>query len=168
MMTTTAVGVRKATESERRYTVVPIHIPEADARAAERMRNQLEGMLSHKTPDIMRGFLASPDILVTNEKDKDVLLPVVERTNEHVRSDIYEPIESTLSSELYDMPPDELRAALDAVLANINEDVLPDLIAYIRGGPYQGRLESGDDFYRNCELLLFVLRYTSRSMRLPK
>ena len=41
--------------------------------------------MSTKTPTEISRFLASPDVFVTNKKDKTTMLPIVGKTNEHVR-----------------------------------------------------------------------------------
>ena len=41
--------------------------------------------MSTKTPTEMSKFLASPDVAVTNKKDKVTMLPIVGKTDEHVR-----------------------------------------------------------------------------------
>jgi hypothetical protein len=41
--------------------------------------------MSTKTPAEMSKFLASPDVAVTNKKDKTTMLPIVGKTDEHVR-----------------------------------------------------------------------------------
>ena len=41
--------------------------------------------MSTKTPDEITQYLAAPDVAVTNQKDKQTMLPIVGKTNEHVR-----------------------------------------------------------------------------------
>ena len=53
-----------------------------DGRSAKDKR---EFELSTKTPNEVANMLASPDVQVTNAKDKEALLPVVRRINDHVR-----------------------------------------------------------------------------------
>jgi hypothetical protein len=38
-----------------------------------------------KTPEEISWFLASPDVAVTNKKDKAMMLAIVGKTDEHVR-----------------------------------------------------------------------------------
>jgi hypothetical protein len=75
----TSEGVRPAREGEEsRVTVVCIHnATQHDERALLEM--------STKTADEITKFLASPDVFVTNKKDKETLLPIVGKTNERVR-----------------------------------------------------------------------------------
>ena len=79
-MTVTATGVRSASDSERRYTITCIH--NADMRFAT---PQLQSLLSNKTPREMHAILAKPDVTVTNAKDKETMLPVVSKIDEHVK-----------------------------------------------------------------------------------
>ena len=81
MMTATADGVRAATRSEQRYTIVCIH------RAVGREEHNvamLEELLS-RTPNEMFRLLKSADVSVTNTRDKETMLPVVGKTDQHVR-----------------------------------------------------------------------------------
>ena len=41
--------------------------------------------MSTKTAEEITKFLASPDVSVTNRKDKVTMLPIVDKTDEHVR-----------------------------------------------------------------------------------
>jgi hypothetical protein len=79
MQTATPEGLRSATEAERRYTIKCIHnaTDEHDAKG-------LVDKVSQKTPEEMVNVLRSPDVNVTNAKDKETMLPVIQRTNEHV------------------------------------------------------------------------------------
>jgi len=78
MQQVTSEGVRPAKEGEARVTVSCIH------NATEKDREALLEM-STKTPAEMSKFLASPDVAVTNKKDKETMLPIVGKTDEHVR-----------------------------------------------------------------------------------
>ena len=78
MQQVTKQGVRPATEGETRHTVSCIH------NATEKDREALLEM-STKTPAEMSKFLASPDVAVTNKKDKETMLPIVGKTDERVR-----------------------------------------------------------------------------------
>jgi hypothetical protein len=78
MQKATAQGVRPAKEGEARHSVSCIHnADDNDKRALLTM--------STKTPTEISAFLASPDVAVTNKKDKETMLPIVGKTNEHVR-----------------------------------------------------------------------------------
>ena len=78
MQKVTSEGVRPATRGEARHSVSCIHhATEHDERALLEM--------STKTPAEMSKFLASPDVAVTNKKDKETMLPIVGKTDEHVR-----------------------------------------------------------------------------------
>ena len=78
MQKVTSSGVRPAREGEGRHTVCCIHNADNnDKRALLTM--------STKTPDEIQKFLASPDVAVTNQKDKETMLPIVGKTDDHVR-----------------------------------------------------------------------------------
>ena len=78
MQKETPQGVRPATAAEARHTVACIH------NATQNDRQALLEM-STKTPTEISKFLASPDVAVTNKKDKETMLPIVGKTDEHVR-----------------------------------------------------------------------------------
>jgi hypothetical protein len=78
MQQVTAQGARPAKEGESRVTVVCIHNATQNDK-----RDLLE--MSTKTPAEISKFLASPDVDVTNEKDKTSMLPIVGKTDEHVK-----------------------------------------------------------------------------------
>ena len=78
MQKVTASGVRPAREGEGRHTVCCIH------NATQNDRHALLEM-STKTPDEITKYLAAPDVAVTNQKDKETMLPIVGKTDEHVR-----------------------------------------------------------------------------------
>lgn len=80
MKKVTAEGVRSAKGDERRFTIRCIH--NADANFSEPL---LLGVVGDKTPEEMYRILASPDVQLTNEKDKESMLPVVAQTNGHAR-----------------------------------------------------------------------------------
>jgi len=79
MQTVTPEGLRPATEAERRYTIECIHnaTDEYDAKG-------LVDKVSTKTPDEMYRILEKPDVNVTNAKDKEIMLPIIQKTNDKV------------------------------------------------------------------------------------
>ena len=79
MQTVTPEGLRPATEAERRYTISCIHnaTDEHDAKG-------VVDKVSTKTPEEMYRILKKPDVNVTNSKDKEAMLPVLRKINEHV------------------------------------------------------------------------------------
>jgi hypothetical protein len=79
MQTATPEGLRPAAEAERRYTISCIHTA-----TVEHDGKGLVEKVSTKTPEEMVNVLRSPDVNVTNAKDKETMLPVIQRTNEHV------------------------------------------------------------------------------------
>jgi hypothetical protein len=78
MQKVTSEGVRPAEEGEARHTVSCIH------NATMKDREALLEM-STKTQAEILDFLASPDVAVTNQKDKTTMLPIVGKTDERVR-----------------------------------------------------------------------------------
>jgi len=79
MQTATSDGLRPSTEAERRYTISCIHNATIETTA-----KGLEDLVSKSTPTEMYDILKEPDVNVTNAKDKDTMLPVIQKTNEHV------------------------------------------------------------------------------------
>jgi hypothetical protein len=79
MQTATPDGLRPATEAERRYTIKCIHNATDEHEA-----KGLVDKVSKKTPEEMYRILEKPDVNVTNAKDKVDMLPVIQKTNEHV------------------------------------------------------------------------------------
>jgi hypothetical protein len=78
MQKVTPQGVRPARAGESRVTVVCIHnATQHDERALLEM--------STKTAEEITKFLGSPDVAVTNKKDKTTMLPIVGKTDERVR-----------------------------------------------------------------------------------
>ena len=79
MQTATPEGLRPATEAERRYTIKCIHTA-TDKHDGEGLVDKVSTM----TPEEMYDLLKKPDVNVTNAKDKLAMLPVIQKTNEHV------------------------------------------------------------------------------------
>ena len=76
MQVATVDGVRVAMDGEQRYVIMCIH------NASDKYdRPSLVDMVSTKTPKQMHDVLKKHDIAVTNNKDKDVMLPFVETGN---------------------------------------------------------------------------------------
>lgn len=80
MQTVTSLGVKPASESEMRCTIACLHNADYEFDAPK-----LKKQLAKKTPAEMKKYLSAPDISVTNAKDKDLMLPVVERINEDIK-----------------------------------------------------------------------------------
>ena len=76
MQTASAKGVRTATDEEKRHTILCIHNAQDVG---------LEERLATKTPGEMAKLLKKPDAIVTNEKDRATMLPIVSKANEHVK-----------------------------------------------------------------------------------
>ncbi|KOO30294.1 trafficking protein particle complex 8 [Chrysochromulina tobinii] len=79
MQTVTTDGLRPAKEDERRYTIKCIHTATDKHDGAG-----LVDKVSTKTSHEMFDHLKKPDVNVTNAKDKEAMLPVIQKTNEHV------------------------------------------------------------------------------------
>ena len=79
MQTVTSDGLRPAKEGERRYTIKCIHTATDKHDGAG-----LVDKVSTKTSHEMFDHLKKPDVNVTNAKDKEAMLPVIQKTNEHV------------------------------------------------------------------------------------
>ena len=100
MQTVTSDGLRPATEAERRYTITCIHnaTDEYDAKG-------LVVKVSTKTPDGMYRILEKPDVNVTNAKDKLAMLPVIQKTSEHVINIFRKQASPTASEHVIDDAP---------------------------------------------------------------
>jgi hypothetical protein len=79
MQTVTSDGLNAAKDDERRYTISCIHNADVEHDA-----KGLVSKVATKTPEAMYGILASPDVNVTNAKDKVAILPIIQKTNERV------------------------------------------------------------------------------------
>ena len=79
MQTATSDGLQPSTEAKRRYTISCIHNATIETTA-----KGLVDLVSTKKPTEMYKILASPDVNVTNAKDKEDMLPVIQKTHEHV------------------------------------------------------------------------------------
>jgi hypothetical protein len=80
MQTATSMGLQPAEDTERRFTISCIHNATYDFAA-----KGLLDLVSTKTPEDMHNILAEPDISVTNAKDKNDMLEVIRRINQHVK-----------------------------------------------------------------------------------
>jgi hypothetical protein len=80
MQQATSEGLRPATDSEARYSIVCIHNA-----SDEFAKPNLIALLSRRTPDEMHKILGAPDVNVTNAKDKVTMLPVVQKTDSRVK-----------------------------------------------------------------------------------
>ena len=126
MMTATADGVRTAEPSERRFTIRCIH--NANPKYAI---PQLLDLLSSKTPQEIHATLAKPDVVVTNARDKDAMLPVVHSTNERVK---------TIFANMHQQSP-ELGCIADSSLAALAAEALRIAVAT----PIDAVLDEEDD-----------------------
>ena len=92
----TSKGVVLAPEAERRCTIVCLHSAE---HSAEHDKAGLMRKISvnHK-PAQMCKLLENPDIFLTNQKDKSLMLPIVAKTNESVRA-LFKEVMSVAATE---------------------------------------------------------------------
>merc|ERR1711924_567272 len=67
-------------DEEQRYAIRCIHSAEP-----QYDEPKLVQQVSHKTPSEMHDLLAKPDKILTNAKDKERMLPIVGRTDQHIR-----------------------------------------------------------------------------------
>ena len=78
--TSTPEGLVPASVEARRSTIVPVH------GANSIMAEGLTAMWAKRTPKEAHELLAKPDVMVTNQKDKEMQLPKILALNEEVRS----------------------------------------------------------------------------------
>ena len=79
MQTATSDGLQPSTKAERRYTISCIHNATIETTA-----KGLVDLVSKSTPTEMYDILKKPDVNVTNLKDKEAMLPVIQKTNARV------------------------------------------------------------------------------------
>ena len=72
-------GIATASEEKRRYTIVPLH--NASAKVSETLIDMWIGKGAQEAHDI----LAQPDVLVTNQSDKERQLPKILKLNETIK-----------------------------------------------------------------------------------
>ena len=80
MQTVTPEGLRPAKDEERRYTIKCIHNAN-DKHDGEGLVEKV----SKNEPKEMYDLLKRPDVNVTNAKDKETMLPVLKKIEEHVK-----------------------------------------------------------------------------------
>ena len=77
----------------------------------------------------MYGILESPDVNVTNAKDKQTMLPVIQKTNEHVIKTFGAAVSENVATLVLDIKPDELGnvISLGIELRTPSEKLLPPM-----------------------------------------
>ena len=81
MQKVTAQGVRACeSEVEKRYAITCIWNADEEFDIPKLVKK-----LSTKTPQEMYEILSSPDVVLTNAKDKELMLPVISDTDKHVK-----------------------------------------------------------------------------------
>lgn len=81
MQAATKEGLRPVGPGEpRRYTIKCIHNASYDFAAPA-----LENLVGKNTAADMSKILKAPDVLVTNQKDKDDMIPIIEKIDENVK-----------------------------------------------------------------------------------
>ena len=79
-LTRTVDGLSATPLSERRDAIMCIH------NAPDEFSTVLRKMWGNKTAEEAHAVLEKPDVKVTNQKDKDVQLPKLEKLNEFAKS----------------------------------------------------------------------------------
>ena len=79
MQSPSIAGLRPAKPEERRFDVVPIH------GASKHMGEALRLMWADRTPTEAHALLKEPDVVVTNQSDKDVQLRKLLELDEEIR-----------------------------------------------------------------------------------
>ena len=78
MQQVSSTGLRSATAAERRYSITTLHT------ASAKIEDALVELIQKKAPQDMHAILAKPDVQLTNQKDKEAMLPKMLQMNEHV------------------------------------------------------------------------------------
>ena len=79
MQDASSSGLATASGEKRRYTIVPLH--NASAKVSETLIDMWTGKSAQEAHDI----LAQPDVLVTNQNDKERQLPKILKLNETIK-----------------------------------------------------------------------------------
>ena len=79
MQDASTAGLATASEEKQRYTIVPLH--NASAKVSETLIDMWAGKSAQEAHDI----LAQPDVLVTNQSDKERQLPKILKLNETIK-----------------------------------------------------------------------------------
>ena len=108
MQAPTVNGLAAATLEEKRYAIVPVHGANAT------MGEGLVAMWASKTPKAAYEVLASPDVTVTNQKDKETQLDKLGKIDEEVRKELDESAQPSDESA----QPSETRTETDAFAAH--------------------------------------------------
>lgn len=81
MQTATQDGLRPSTQEEKRYEIACI----LNAKGKHSAHDLLVESLASLTPDQITQYLAKPDVVLTNAKDKETMLPVISSMYHHVK-----------------------------------------------------------------------------------
>ena len=84
MQQLTRTGLRNATDAESRCSIMTLH------NASATVGEALVELLKRKSPEEVSEILAKPDIQLTNQKDKDAMIPKLKEMNEHVMQLMFE------------------------------------------------------------------------------
>ena len=117
MQTVTSNGLRPATEAELRYTIECIHTADET--------HDKEGLVkkvSKKTPKEMFDHLKNPDVIVTNAKDKETMLPKILEIDRHVIEMFRKQASPPASEHVIDAPmlkPETVGVAVSEKVADL-------------------------------------------------
>jgi len=82
MQDASPLGLASASEAKRRYTIVPLH------NAGESLSGMLVELWAGKSTQEAHDVLAMPDVLVTNQSDKEKQLPKIKQLNETTKQQL--------------------------------------------------------------------------------
>ena len=114
-------GLATASEEKRRYTIVPLH--NASAKVSETLIDMWTGKSAQEAHDI----LAQPDVLVTNQSDKERQLPKILKLNETIKQtlEVHTERESALQQLARAMVAKDASTLTAALLVAEKADVAP-------------------------------------------
>ena len=92
MQTCTEQGLSAAMAGERRWSLQCLHLAKVKYQGA-----QLEEMWKNASAIQAHQVLSSPDVVVTNQKDKERLLPKVLEMDSHVSKMFSTPVATTVT-----------------------------------------------------------------------
>ena len=120
-------GLATASEAKRRYTIVPLHNADAS------LSDMLIKLWAGKSTQEAHGVLERPDVLVTNQSDKERQLPKVLKLNDTIKQELG--VHATRESALH--------ALAHAVAAKDTGALTAALPAAEKAGLAPANLESG-------------------------
>ena len=125
MQKTTPEGLTPVADGNVRYEIMCIHNAKNDP---ETFRKMLVGQMASLSVQQAYDLLKKPDIVVTNAKDKDVMLPILLLTDKHVR-EVFSTAEAMQASKLPEKQKKELAEAKRAQARKLPEKQKEELTA---------------------------------------